>query len=310
MKKIGPDQFTTWWSPYNKPAVYVDSGESVQITVRDTYQDLMTDADSRRLKELAGAPVNPVNQPIYVNDAMPGDTIKVTIERITPTSDATFIMDHPGVCEGFREFITDYTTIKVPINAEEGYADMYGNRIPLRPLLGCIGIAPKTNISTFDQGDFCGNIDCKEVIAGNILYLPVQVPGGLVSTGDIHAGQGDGEIVSGLEVSGEVVLKLELIKGVSEKWPVLESPDRWYTIVSLPSMFDAAQTACKEAAKFIMARSDRYEPYQMLTLLSICGDVQVNEMVDPVVSMRYGFDKNLFPNLTFEGKKRDYHQYY
>ena len=65
-------------------------------------------------------------------------------------------------------------------------------------------------------------MDCKYLTKGSILYLPVFAPGGLVATGDIHAYQGDGEIVGGLEVAGEVDLKLEVIKGITEPWPILE----------------------------------------------------------------------------------------
>ncbi|MCB7059986.1 acetamidase/formamidase family protein, partial [Eggerthella lenta] len=74
-------------------------------------------------------------------------------------------------------------------------------------------------------------MDCKHLTRGSVLYLPVFAPGGLVATGDIHAYQGDGEIVGGLEVAGEVDLKLEVIKGIAEPWPILETNDRWYAIV-------------------------------------------------------------------------------
>ena len=235
MIKVDPTKHTHWYSPWNVPVAKVDSGETVSFTCQDTWNDVMVDTNTIQARAMHGYPINPVNGPVYVNGAMPGDTMKITIEDVRVTSDATLICNDIQVCKAFRKYITDDEVVKFPI--KDGQADMFGVKVDLKPFPGCLGVAAAERMSTLDQGRHGGNMDCKYLTKGSILYLPVFAPGGLVATGDIHAYQGDGEIVGGLEVAGEVDLKLEVIKGITEPWPILETNDRWYAIVSADGPF-------------------------------------------------------------------------
>lgn len=298
MKKVDPSKQTHWYSPWNIPALYVDPGETVSFTCQDTWNDVMVDTNTIQARAMLGHPINPVNGPVYINGAMPGDTVKITIEDVRVTSDATLILNDNQTCKAFHPYITDDEVVKFPV--KDGICDMFGVKVELKPFPGCLGVAGAERISTLDQGRHGGNMDCKLMTKGTVLYVPVLTPGALVATGDIHAYQGDGEIVGGLEVAGEVDLKLELIKGISERWPVLETEDRWYTIVSKDTMEEASMEAVDMMFRFILDRSNKYTPNHLMLMLAELADLEVCEIVDPLVAMRFGFDKRIVPELTFE----------
>ncbi|MBN0315093.1 acetamidase/formamidase family protein, partial [Pseudomonas aeruginosa] len=69
-------------------------------------------------------------------------------------------------------------------------------RIPLKPFAGTIGVAPAEPglHSVVPPRRVGGNLDIRDLAAGTTLYLPVEVEGALLSIGDTHAAQGDGEV--------------------------------------------------------------------------------------------------------------------
>src|SRR5699024_2115848 len=90
----------------------------------------------------------------------------------------------------------------------------FGIKIPVRPMIGTIGVAPsKEPVSTLYPGDHGGNMDLNEIHIGSIVYLPVFVRGALLSLGDIHASMGDGEVTgTGVEIGATIHTQIELIK--------------------------------------------------------------------------------------------------
>ena len=91
-----------------------------------------------------------------------------------------------------------------------------GLSIPLRPMLGIVGVSPEQPVSTRSPGEHGGNLDCPDVRPGNTLWLPVFVPGANVSIGDAHAAMGDGETSgTGVETEASVDLTVTLHKRTS-----------------------------------------------------------------------------------------------
>lgn len=291
IKKVDPTIYSYRFSPYNRPTLYVDSGDTVQFEALDTYTNALTDEHTYLQDEM-----NPLSGPVYVRDAMPGDTLKITVEDIEVTGDATMFLEESSMIF-FGQFLERQTTVKIPI--KDGYADMFGNKVKLDPMLGILGIAPKEKTPTMFQGVYGGNMDCKKLTKGTILYLPVQVPGALLSTGDIHAKQGDGEIVCGLEVPGIITLKVEVIKDKAEPWPILETPDRWYVIASTDSTDQSNWEAVDKMVKFVWNRTERYTMAQLCALCSICGDLEICQVVDPLRTTRFGLDKDIIQDVVF-----------
>ena len=100
-------------------------------------------------------------------------------------------------------------------------------RLPLAPMIGCFGVAPERQqaISAATSDRHGGNMDWNGFRAGVTALFPVFEPGALFSLGDVHAVQGDGEIVgTGIEISADVVFRVELLKGRAIGWPRAQSP--------------------------------------------------------------------------------------
>src|SRR5207237_9059098 len=96
-----------------------------------------------------------------------------------------------------------------------------GIELPLKPMLGCIGVAParKEAIATSVPGAFGGNMDYASMGAGAKLMLPVNEPGALLFLGDGHARQGEGEVAgTGLGTSVEVGFSVERVKEKGLGW--------------------------------------------------------------------------------------------
>ncbi|HHU53718.1 MAG TPA: hypothetical protein GXZ43_06575 [Clostridiaceae bacterium] len=297
MKTVDFSKQVHFYSPYNVLALYVDSGETVKFLCQDTYNDMLN-GENCSTADMAGRTLNPLNGPVYVNGAMPGDTLKITIEDIHVTSShATMVVNDDLVLKGLTPFVSDEEIFKIPL--KDGFADVFGNMIELKPFPGCLGISPAEKISSMYPGTHGGNMDNKKLTEGSELFLPVAVPGALVTTGDIHAFQGDGEIVCGLEVAGEIILKLEVIKGKVEKWPILKTNERWYVITSCPTMEEASDEAVAAMERFILSRTTRYTPHQLMIVLSQLADIEVCQIVNPLITMRFGIDISAVDEVQF-----------
>ena len=88
--------------------------------------------------------------------------------------------------------------------------------MPLKPFAGTIGVAPAEagTHAIVPPRRVGGNMDVRDLAAGTVLYLPVEVAGALFSVGDTHAAQGDGEVCgTAIESPMSVALTFDLIKG-------------------------------------------------------------------------------------------------
>ncbi len=284
-------------SPENRPVLKVSSGDTVIFNTKDAFIDILVEEYCTTATHFQNMQFNPLNGPVYVEDALPGDTLKITIEDIEITSDyGTMIVDE-GDNYFFDHLLKGCKTKKIKIEDGTGY--FLGRRIPLKPCLGVIGVAPAETVPSMWQGNYGGNMDCKLIQKGTSVYLPISVPGALLATGDVHAVQSDGEIVCGLEVPARVTLKVELIKGVAEAWPMLETEDRWYVIASE----DTPEQACKEALnnmlEFITKRIEIEDITDWIALMTLCGDLEICQIVGHKTTIRYGLDKSAAIGIQF-----------
>ena len=121
---------------------------------------------------------------------------------------------------------------------------------PLRPMVGVIGCATGGETLTNGYaGEHGGNLDNHLHGPGATVYLPVRQPGGMLAIGDMHASMGDGEICfTGVEISGEVTIRVSLLKGKQGTWPVTELADRWVVHGTAgPDFMEALDRASEEA---------------------------------------------------------------
>jgi acetamidase/formamidase len=230
-----------------------------------------------------GPGAHPLTGPIYVEGAQPGDVVELKI--------LGFEFLHPFGVTGFRPgsgTIPDdfpYARLKlIRIKPGAGTVEFRpGVTLKLAPFWGSIGVAPPTlmhRVSSGPPGAHAGNLDNKELIAGSTLFLPVHVPGALISIGDGHGLQGDGEVtVTALETSLRGTVQIFVRKGKQIRWPRAETPTHFITMGLHPDLNEAARMATREMIDFLvsekgMSRDDAY------ILCSLGVDLHVTQVVD------------------------------
>ncbi len=287
------------WGYYDarvKPVLKIASGDTVRIEtmlagglarLRLAGVPENQIPDSLKLIESTvterGAGAHPLTGPIYVEGAEPGDTVEIRM--------LAFEYLHPYGVTGFRpgtgtlpdEF--PYARFRtVPIDAKAGTAPFApGVTLKLAPFFGSIGVAPPLlmgRISSGPPGAHGGNLDNKELVAGSSLFLPVHVPGALISFGDGHALQGDGEVtITALETSLRGTVEIFVRKGKPIKWPRAETPTHYISMGLHPDLNEAARIATREMIEFLMSEKglSRDEAY---TLCSLAVNLHVTQLVD------------------------------
>ena len=155
--------------------------------------------------------------------------------------------------------------------------------LPLRPMLGCVGVAParKEAISTSSPGAFGGNMDYAGLNAGVTVMLPVNEPGALLFIGDGHARQGEGEVSgTGLETSMDVEFSVDLIKKKPAAWPRLESETHIMVLGSARPLLEALQHATSEMQRWLMA-DHGFSERGASTFMGQALEYEIANVVDP-----------------------------
>lgn len=246
-----PTDYANEFSQHRKPILTIWPGDSVQTTTIDSGG---VDAHGVT-RALYG---NPQTGPFYIATASPGDTLVVSIERLRPNRNyADSLDDIVGRARstGLAARATELgKPVRWKIDLEAGFAnpEQPGERlkdfkVPLRPMLGGLAVAPGFGFappSTGDTGRFGGNMDFNEIVEGSIVYLPVSQPGALLYLGDAHALQGDGETSQfALEISMDVEFSVDVIRGRSIAMPRIESPTHIMALGQAGSLDDALRLA-------------------------------------------------------------------
>jgi amidase len=201
------------FSPNHPPVLRVPSGTTVELQTLDCFANqLQTPADT--LDAINWEHVNPATGPVFVEGASPGGALKVTIERIRIGTQGVM-----ATGKDFGTFGDQFDKIHSKIFPIREGKVVFDDKllIPIRPMIGVIGVAPADqDLNCGTPGPHGGNMDNRLIGEGTTLYLPVFVDGALFALGDLHAVMGDGEVaVSGLEIAGSVTVKLEFLPDLS-----------------------------------------------------------------------------------------------
>jgi acetamidase/formamidase len=224
--------------------------------------------------------------PIEMRGAEPGDVLAVRIDRVRvgrwgwtlAGGWETPLNDHLGVSEG------DERRLVWTLDPDDLVGrDQEGRRVRLTPFLGMLGMPPSEpgTHPTFPPRPSGGNIDCKELVEGSTLFLPVPVPGALFSAGDGHAAQGDGE-VSGLAIEcplERVELTLELRNDLRLETPVALTAAGWMTF-GFDEDLDAAAAVAVDAMLDLFRREFGVDRRDALALASVVVDLRVTQLVN------------------------------
>lgn len=183
------------------PVLKVQSGEVIAFDCLDASNGQITpDSKASDIASLVFSQLDQVNGPVFVETALPGDTLQVEVISVD-TADWGWTALIPGFGLLTEEFPEAALKIwKLDKTGDFAWFDQEkGIKIPLRPFAGEMGVAPGKPgaFSTIPPYHTGGNIDTKHLSAGATLYLPIEVEGALFSIGDGHAAQGDGGMLSG-----------------------------------------------------------------------------------------------------------------
>lgn len=289
MKKVPKHEVIYSFSPKHKPVEHVKPGEKVLLELEDAFGGQVKN-ENVLIAELNWSRVNGATGPIFVEDAKPGDTLIVQIEGIKIADEgAIAVIPKQGV---LRDKPFNASVKLVSIRDGYIYFNNDGLKVKANPMIGTIGVAPMTGeVPTGSLGKHGGNMDVKELTAGTVLYLPIFVEGALFAAGDLHAVQADGEVcVSAVEVSGEVTLSFEVLKGKSPRWPVLETKDS-YAILACGDSLDEASSLAVEAAVEALMREYDWSFEKAYMFASLVVDLKVNQVVDPKKGVRAAIAK-------------------
>ena len=223
--------------------------------------------------------------PIAIRGAEPGMTLAIHIDAVRPgTWGYTAVGGWPHPINqrlGFAEQGT-YLLWSLDPDAMTG-RDQHGHTLALRPFMGILGMPPAAPgwHSTVPPRVTGGNIDCKELVAGSTLYLPIAVPGGLVSVGDGHAAQGDGEVcVTAIECPMERVdLTFDLVTGPPLTTPRAHTPAGWITF-GFHEDLDEAMLVALDAMLELMGEAHGLSRQEAFGLASLVVDVRVTQGVN------------------------------
>ncbi len=284
-----------YWA-HAQPVLKIHSGDSVEIqTVSGNPNRLLSagvkpDDIQPPLKEIyaripradRGPGGHLLTGPVYVEEAEPGDTLEVRIQKIT--MDVPYAYNAFGPTTGVLQDEFPYPRFKIiPLDRERGVANFApGIVIPLAPFFGSMGVAPpgEGKLNSGPPWIHAGNIDNKELVAGTTLYIPVHQKGALFEVGDGHAGMGNGEVdVTAMETSLTGTFQFIVHKGIALHWPRAETPRYYITMGFNEDLTKATDLAIREMIDFLTTekRLSRDEAY-MLT--SVAVDVDITQLVD------------------------------
>jgi acetamidase/formamidase len=292
------------------PALRVASGDRVRVETmvagglqrlrlagvpESDIPDALKAVEQRVTERGPGA--HPMSGPIFVDSAQPGDTLEVRIVAIEFLHDFGVNAFSPGGGVLPDEF--PYAGLRL-LRWRPGATSVEfkpGVTLPLAPFFGSIGVAPPPlvgRISSRPPGWHGGNLDNRDLVAGSVLYLPVHVPGALLSIGDGHGMQGHGEVTgTALETSLRGMFEIRVIKGQRLRWPRAETPTHYIAMGLNEDLDEATRLATREMVDFLVAEKklSRDEAYM---LCSLAADLHVTQAVDATKGVHATVAKSLF----------------
>jgi amidase len=304
-----PTVYYRQFSAETKPVLRIWPGDTVHTTTVDA-----TGVDELGVARVLGG--NPQTGPFFVETAMPGDLLAVHFDRVRLNRDWAISDDllvsrvlAPGLAVKVKDL---GKTLRWRLDRERALAmpekpseHLSKYNVPVRPMMGCVGLAPgfaSAPPPTGDSGRYGGNMDLNEIVEGTTVYLPVGQPGALLYVGDGHAMQGDGELNgNALETSMEVEFTVTLLPGKSIPAPRVESPTHLIAVGLAGSLDDALRQATSNAAGWL--ESDyQLTPSEVAQVLGTAAEIRVNEVADRNVGIILSLSKQRLATLTGTAK--------
>lgn len=299
-----PKEFHRVFSDAIPPVLHIFPGDTVRTWTVDAGG-----IDAKGVRRSQGG--NPETGPFYIEGAIPGDTLVIKLVRVRLNRDSAVSGDRLATSAIAANYIRDTKyddkfDSNWVLDRENGVgrlkqpsAHLTNYTVKLRPMLGCIAVAPPAHQSfrTGFLGSYGGNMDYNQLQEGTTVYLPVYAPGALLFVGDGHAAQGDGELTGdALETSMQVEFTVNLVRGHSTSGPRAENAQYLMALGIYNSLPEALQSATTELANWL--QSDyKLEPNEAAIVLGTSIHYEVAEVVDPLVHVVAKVSKDALAGL-------------
>lgn len=281
------------WDKSINPILSISPGQTVEIeTIDSSGGQLNPNSTVEDLLSLSFDKVNPVTGPVFIEGAKPSDAVAITFLDFKPSG-----WGWTANITGFGLLADQFLDPNLHIWKYDSISQkpaLYGpgGSVPLKPFVGTIGLALNEpgNHSVVPPRRVGGNLDIRDNSVGTTLYLPVEVEGGLLSVGDTHAAQGDGEICgTAIESPMNVAIHVELIKDANFQFPRFETDGPvsrhfdvkgyWATTGINEDLMQAARDAVSGMIDWI-TKETGMGATEAYMLCSVCGDLRISEIVD------------------------------
>lgn len=283
------------WDNSIPPVLRVQSGETVTFDCIDSSNGQVTkDSHVSAVAGFIYEQMDPVTGPVYINGAMPGDTLQVDVVSIDIPD-----WGWTGLIPGFGFLADEFPEAALKIwtldrtNMVAYFDETKKIKVPLNPFPGEMGVAQGKPgaFSTIPPYNTGGNLDTKYLTVGSTLYLPIEVEGALFSIGDGHAAQGDGEVCgTAIEIPMKATVRLTVLKDkpytkaphyrtVVKKDDSPKAGEFYCTTGVGPDIKEATRQAVKSMIEYLMIehKMSRVDAY---ILCSVTADLRLHEVVD------------------------------
>jgi acetamidase/formamidase len=260
------------------PALEIDAGDTVTFQTGDVAYARLAAGES---VDAIGLPnFNRVTGPVSVRGAAPGDALRIEVLDVqVRRAWSVWLPGFGGL--GHRSDVQ--RAMQTPL--ADGQAQIGSHRVALRPMIGCIGTAPAEGAgSTFEPAyPFGGNMDLREMEPGTTVYLPVNVSGGLLSMGDLHAGMGTAEPTSvSLEAAGQATLRIGLEPAMGLRFPRLRRGGETF-FLGIAESFDEAHALALDQAYDHLVGERGIDPFEAYALISARCDMRLGGPASAIV---------------------------
>jgi amidase len=297
MQTFLPEDIKYTYSAQHGPIGKVEAGESFTVITVDGFTGRYHDPADFTPENAAWVEENldGVTGPIAIAGARPGQAVEITIEELEVNTKGTVVISR---CEAVspqdwwheEDHVVNLSVTDGSIRLREDWT------VPTTPLIGCLATAPaQETVFSRHEGDYGGNMDVREITAGATVVLPVEVEGAFLYFGDCKAAMGDGEVVCAPECGTRIVVSARPIdrpRGMGA--PRIITGDRLMTVVSAPSLTDAARFAFRELKNWLEEDwgLSRDEAAMLMGMGAHCGIGQVSNLLH---TAKCSLDRSLLP---------------
>jgi acetamidase/formamidase len=303
-----------------EPVASVRPGVTISTSTLDCFGGLVRSVSDLPSQVLDPRFLNPQTGPFHIEGAEPGDTLAVHFVSIEPryTWGVSTTVPFFGALTGSRDtallqpalpemnwiYELDPVNRLVHYQARESAVRL---PLPMDPMHGTVGVAPPLAEvrSSLTPGSWGGNMDTPEMRAGATCYLGVNVPGALLSFGDGHARQAEGETCGvAVECAMDSVITVDLIKAAPTAWPRIENDDFLMTTGSAKPLEDAFRIAHTEMVRWVaeLLGLSEMDSYQLVSQIALSP---VANVCDTVYTMVCKVAKSMLGPVSAYGGKHD-----